>query len=124
MECFNHASTNAVGICKHCSKALCRECAHDTGNGLACKETCIEKVMEVNKIIEHNTLSFGVRKTSKFPPVGVLTYIAFTILFVVWGVIETAKRDAFQYPLFVFAAIFAVLGAIVYYKIKKIKNSN
>jgi hypothetical protein len=27
MKCFNHSTVDAVGVCKHCNKGLCRECA-------------------------------------------------------------------------------------------------
>ena len=39
MNCYNHAETSAVGICKHCSKALCHECMTDTGV-VACRSAC------------------------------------------------------------------------------------
>ena len=37
MNCFNHPSVPAVGICKACQKGLCMECAVDLVHGIACK---------------------------------------------------------------------------------------
>ena len=52
MNCYRHPSRPAVGSCKACSKGLCLECAHDTKNGLACVETCIEEVKRQNRITD------------------------------------------------------------------------
>ncbi len=37
MKCYYHPQVDAVGICKHCHKGLCTECAVDVGGGLACQ---------------------------------------------------------------------------------------
>lgn len=37
MNCFNHPDIPAVGICKYCQKGLCKDCAIDSGYGIACK---------------------------------------------------------------------------------------
>jgi hypothetical protein len=54
MDCFNHASIPAVGLCKSCSKGVCSECAIDVGNGLACRGACEESVRRINRMIEAN----------------------------------------------------------------------
>ena len=41
-----------MGSCKACSKGLCLECAHDTKNGLACVETCIDEVKRLNRVTD------------------------------------------------------------------------
>ena len=52
MNCFTHRSLAAVGICKSCGKALCPDCAADTGHGLACKNACEARVLLTNQIVE------------------------------------------------------------------------
>ena len=37
MNCFNHPDIPAVGICKYCQRGLCKDCAIDSGCGIACK---------------------------------------------------------------------------------------
>ena len=54
MKCFYHPETDAVAICKNCSKGLCRECAVDVGNGIACKEKCEAEVKAIVELIERN----------------------------------------------------------------------
>jgi hypothetical protein len=44
MRCFNHSENRAVGLCKNCLKGVCPDCLSDTGNGLACKTACEERV--------------------------------------------------------------------------------
>ena len=55
MNCFNHSSEPAVGLCKSCFKALCRDCAVEVENGLACKKAnCQARVKLINRILDNN----------------------------------------------------------------------
>jgi hypothetical protein len=54
MKCFNHEGVDAVAICKNCNKALCRACATDVGNGVACKGVCEQEVIALNELIRRN----------------------------------------------------------------------
>lgn len=38
MNCFYHPERPAVGVCKHCSRGLCSECAALVDDTLACKD--------------------------------------------------------------------------------------
>jgi hypothetical protein len=69
MECFNHDATPAVGICKHCNKALCHNCLTDTGDGLACTGTCVQSVLDLNMLIDRsrNTASLTNRNAYLTP---------------------------------------------------------
>lgn len=54
MNCFNHSDRAAVGICKSCGKALCRDCVTEVPHGLACKGVCEPRVQLMNRIIDNN----------------------------------------------------------------------
>lgn len=54
MKCFNHANTDAVGLCKNCYKALCHDCCVMYDTSLACKEACEEKVKLLNTFYDQN----------------------------------------------------------------------
>jgi hypothetical protein len=55
MNCYNHPSEPAIGLCKSCCKALCRHCLIEQEHGLACRDTpCEERVPLINKIIDSN----------------------------------------------------------------------
>jgi hypothetical protein len=57
MKCFNHDASEAVAICKNCGKALCRTCAVDVGNGIACLNSCEQEVRSVNELVQRNKTS-------------------------------------------------------------------
>ena len=54
MKCFNHDPADAIAICKNCNKALCRACAVDVGNGMACLNSCEQEVIAVNELVQRN----------------------------------------------------------------------
>lgn len=54
MNCFIHNSAPAIGICKHCQKGLCSQCATDTGAGLACIGSCVDVVNSINSLVDRN----------------------------------------------------------------------
>jgi hypothetical protein len=60
MECFAHAGVNAVGVCRHCGKAVCRGCAIDRVGGLTCSEACAAAVGEAGEITERTKLNYGI----------------------------------------------------------------
>lgn len=46
MRCFDHAASEAVGLCKTCSKGLCRRCAILLGFAITCKGDCESQAVE------------------------------------------------------------------------------
>ena len=58
MNCFYHTDATAVAICKNCQKALCRDCASDVTDGIACKGRCEDKVRSLNELIIRGKTSY------------------------------------------------------------------
>ena len=58
MKCYNHAENDAVGVCKNCSKGLCKECLTEVNYGIACTLTCIEEVERIDKLIKKGSQSY------------------------------------------------------------------
>ncbi|PCJ65377.1 MAG: hypothetical protein COA73_02565 [Candidatus Hydrogenedentota bacterium] len=54
MKCYNHDDVDAVGICKHCQKGLCKECIEEVDGSLACKVSCVEEVETLNYIVNRS----------------------------------------------------------------------
>ena len=52
MRCFNHSDVQAVGLCKHCNRALCHECANDLGFSLACRGVHESEVTTSNDMVK------------------------------------------------------------------------
>ena len=68
LRCFNH-QTDAIGICKHCQRALCSECCTDLGDGLACKGVHEEEVKHLNSLIQNTKQAYSASpKASLFGP--------------------------------------------------------
>ena len=40
MQCINHSSVQAMGVCQACGKSICAECASQLANGIACAGSC------------------------------------------------------------------------------------
>jgi hypothetical protein len=69
MNCFNHP-VQAIGVCKHCQRALCKECCTDLGHGLACKDKHESEVKHYNDLIENAKRAYeSAPRTSYFLPI-------------------------------------------------------
>ncbi|MGE5249307.1 MAG: hypothetical protein ACM3QS_03750 [Bacteroidota bacterium] len=44
MNCYYHQERTSVGLCKHCQRGLCEECAALVGDVLACRDRHEEQV--------------------------------------------------------------------------------
>jgi len=66
MRCFNHPQSEAVGLCKSCSKGLCSACAADLDHGLACKGKHEEAVQILNGLVARSAKVYSVTPKSRF----------------------------------------------------------
>ena len=65
MNCYYHPNQPAIGICKHCQRGLCNDCAalvistplNPRDDSLACKDRHEENVRAVNQMTERNLLA-------------------------------------------------------------------
>ena len=78
MNCFYHPDKPAVGLCKHCQRGLCTDCAKVVEDVLACKDRHEEQVHELLELTRQDILkskragSDYVRNTIFYGSVGVL----------------------------------------------------
>ncbi|MBN1384139.1 MAG: hypothetical protein JW983_04565 [Elusimicrobia bacterium] len=84
MKCYNHPEKDAAGICKHCSKGLCKECAVDVGGGLACINSCEDEVREVNKVISQSKTVY--QKAGKSYTQNAVIYGLLGFFFLLFGI--------------------------------------
>ena len=86
MKCFDHSDQDAVGICKSCQKGLCKDCAVDLTNGIACRARCEAQVRALSQLIESSV---------RLPPVATMAHLhlggaAFNLVlgtvFTLWGI--------------------------------------
>lgn len=52
MKCFQHASSDAVGICRNCQRGLCPDCVALVGVSVACKGRCETAVERVSAMVD------------------------------------------------------------------------
>lgn len=117
MNCYKHSHNSAVGICKTCFKAVCPECAADVGNGLACKNSCEEKVLELNEMWERSARIYGVGKNkSRIPSTGVLLWLLLSLaMWVTVGIGYYHTGYITDYASLIMAVVFsAALGLAIY----------
>jgi len=95
MNCFYHSDQNALGVCKVCTKGLCRECASDLEVALACRGKHEEQAQRISQA----QLRAGVAG-SMLP----LILVVMGLLFASWGMLSQ--------PFSLFTMIFGV-GLIV-----------
>ncbi len=56
MNCFYHPTRTAIGICKHCQRGLCSECAVLVDDTLACKDRHEEQVHLIDQLTQRSLL--------------------------------------------------------------------
>ena len=52
MECFYHSAAPAVGICKNCQRGVCRECAAEIADGIACSGRCESQAVALGSLLK------------------------------------------------------------------------
>jgi hypothetical protein len=55
MRCFRHHEVEAVGLCKHCFKAVCSDCAEEVDGSVACAASCEDEVRALNYLMARAT---------------------------------------------------------------------
>jgi hypothetical protein len=110
MKCFNHTTVDAVGLCKHCSKGLCRECAVEVAGSLSCRGPCEQQVALVNRLTLQAGASYA--KTSKAYLRSTAIYFLLAVVLLVFAF---QQASAFlRIFLIIMAAVFAVGGALYF----------
>ncbi len=59
MRCFVHPDRDSVGICKHCQRGLCMECAALVQGVLACRELHENEVADLLRMLATDIVQSG-----------------------------------------------------------------
>src|SRR3954466_5832895 len=86
MKCFNHSSVDAVGVCRSCGRALCRDCITEIGLSCSCKGRCEAVVETMNDLVERGGTAYQKSSATQMRN-GVLIILlgALFLVFGVWG---------------------------------------
>jgi hypothetical protein len=120
MECFNHQEAQAVGICKSCFKAVCRNCAVELKNGLACSEECATDVNEYNQMNEKGKIIYGIgNRKSKIPATGVILWSFLSLAMWSMFIYAYVMSGNIVFETLIMGIIFTVVTGFVYYSSKR-----
>jgi hypothetical protein len=86
MYCYQHNDQHALGLCKHCSKAVCKTCLIDTKNGLACSEYCAAEVATSYQMTERAKRIYGLSGKKSRISNGVMFYLVVGLFFIAGGI--------------------------------------
>ena len=56
MNCYYHPDKPAIGLCKHCQRGLCSDCAALVDDSLACKDRHEEQARALEEMTKQNIL--------------------------------------------------------------------
>lgn len=83
MKCYKHQDIDAVGICKHCQRGLCVECAVDLEFGLACSGIHEREVEFIHSLVDNSKKAY--KQSPKSAVVSNLFYLLMGVFFIVFG---------------------------------------
>ena len=122
MKCYYHSEADAVAVCKNCSKGLCRACAVDVGNGVACKDRCEDQVRSLNAMVEKGKAAYP--RTAKAYYSNATVYALLGLLFIVSGLAFWSRGWVGLSVFMVPAGIIFLAGGFLSYRTGKRLNAS
>lgn len=120
MKCFVHENEDAVGICKHCSKAVCKKCAIPNElNFLVCSEICNQEATLYQAMMEKSKMAYGL-KPGRLPTT-IIVYLLIGVVFFLFGCITSIFGADWIYGVLpmIFGVVFILAGAMSIYNQRK-----
>lgn len=120
MECFKHQSKQAVGICRSCNKATCRDCAIIFPKGLACSEECLHDAKELVEMNERGKKLYGIGEGNarKISP-NVMVWLLLSAAMWVLTLISYLGKTDIDYGSMAMAIVFSVITLIIFRSSKR-----
>ena len=110
MVCFYHPDKPAVGICKHCQRGLCTDCAAIIDDVIACKNRHEEQVRALEEMTKQNILKS--KRTRSDYLRNTVFYGVVGLLFTVFGIsqIQWLGLQGVVYAVIGLALLYAALA--------------
>ena len=112
MNCFYHPEISAVGLCKHCQRGLCSECAAIVDDVLACKGRHEEQVRALEQLTARNL--FQSKRVASAYNRNAIFYGLVGTLFTGFGLMEY-RFLGLQAVFFMLVGLFLLYAAIANY---------
>lgn len=106
MNCYYHPDKPAIGLCKHCQRGLCSECATLIDDVLACKDKHKGQVRALEEMTKQDILKS--KRTSS-------DYLRNTIFYGIVGLLFTAFGVSQIRWLGLQGIVYAVIGLALLY---------
>ena len=111
MNCYTHAEAAAVGICKHCLRGVCADCATMVEGAVSCPGECEARVGMIQRVSANNPAVFEAANR-QIRQQGV-ALVALSVIFLGmggWGTLQ--GEDAYTFLFFTAGAVFLTLGVL------------
>lgn len=112
MHCYRHPEKPAVGICRACNKGLCRDCAAELNFGLACRNSCEERVTLLNRIVDTSAGSIAAANSNLRSASGFLMLMGGVMIGFSLYVHNSYDSDFLTVMLGAFGLLFALFGLV------------
>jgi hypothetical protein len=112
MVCFYHPDRPAIGICKHCQRGLCSECAATVNDTLACKNRHEDQVRGLILLAERGVIQ--ARRVGPGYVRNAVFYFLVGLLFMGFGVLQY-RLLGLQAIFFMLIGIFLLYAAVANY---------
>jgi hypothetical protein len=112
MVCYYHPDKPAVGICKHCPRGLCGDCAALVNDSLACKNRHEEPVRSLVLLTERGILQ--AKRVGSGYVRNAVFYFLVGVLFAGFGVLQY-RFLGLQAVFFLLIGLFLLYAAVANY---------
>ncbi len=112
MNCYYHPERNAVGLCRHCQRGLCEECATEVDEVLACQGRHEEQVRLLEQLTARSLLQS--RRAGSAYSRNAVFYGLVGLLFCGFGALQY-RFLGLQAVFFILIGVFLLYAAIANY---------
>ena len=120
MECYRHAPTAAVAVCKTCGRAICRTCASDSGFAVTCSTECAKDASDAREIEQRSKRIYGIGSVRRRLPTAVLVWLLFTVVFLGFGLVLSWRRAEIQWFPILFGLAALAVAVMVFRRTKEL----
>ena len=114
MKCFNHNDEEAVGICKNCCKAVCKQClVPNEYDYIVCSIKCLEEVLVYQNMMDKAKMAYGL-KPGRFP-VSIIFLLMAGAFFAIIGILAIIGGGLESGILMLGIGIIFIIAAALYW---------
>lgn len=118
MKCINHDDVEAIGICKNCFKAVCKQCiVPNQYDFIVCSANCLEEAAAAQIMTDKAKMAYGL-KPGRLPVTSIFTLLS-GFFFSLWGLLTILGGSLWGFFVLALGAIFIVAGVLYWVNQRK-----